>query len=216
MKSKRIAIVANGNIDWLEKSDLKEYSYVIGVDRAAYILLKLGVICDCAVGDFDSASKEECKEIEGRIFDVQRHPPEKDQYQTDLELAVSVALKQHPSEIVIFGGTGKRLDHEIAALHLLREIQKKKIQAILRDEHNEIRLIEGNHRIEKKNHFSYLSILPYSEEITISITGCKYPLHNHGMKKGTTLGVSNVVTSDCAEITIHEGIAFCIFSRDRK
>jgi thiamine pyrophosphokinase len=212
MNKKTITIVANGDIGWLKKKDLKDFSYIIGVDRAAYLLLNLGIIPDCAVGDFDSVSKRELKEIKRRIKDVREYPADKDK--TDLELAMEVAFEQNPLEIVIYGVTGRRLDHEIAAFQLLYEIQKRHCKAILRDRHNEIRIVEKECRIEKKNHFSYLSILPFSEEITISIAGCKYPLDKHVMKKGTTLGVSNIIISDFADITIHTGIAYCILSKD--
>jgi len=212
MNQKKIAIVANGDINWIKKSDLKEYSYIIGVDRAAYVLLKLGIIPNCAIGDFDSVSKGELEEIKRQVKNVKEYPADKDK--TDLELAVSIALKQNPSEITIYGGTGRRLDHEIAALHLLHEIHKKKCQGRLCDQHNEILLIDGTYRIKNSARFGYLSVLPFSDEIVVSICGCHYPLKNHIMKRGTTLGVSNIITSDYADIIVHKGVAYCILSKD--
>jgi len=214
MKQKRVAIIGNGDIDWLKRYDLEDYVYIIGVDRAAYAILKLGIIANCAIGDFDSVTQRELKEMKQQVKDVREYPADKDK--TDLELAVSVAIKHKPSEIAIYGGTGGRLDHEIAALYLLRELQKKKIRALLRDKYNEIRLIEGKERIEKRNNFTYLSILPYSDEITVSISGCKYPLAHYCMEKGKTLGLSNVITAPYAEITLHKGISYVIVSRDKE
>jgi len=214
MKHGSVVIVGNGDIDWIKKSDLTKHSYVIGVDRAAWMLLKRGIIPHLAIGDFDSVSQKQLSKIKKVVLDVREYPADKDQ--TDLELAVSVALERHPLEIVMYGCLGRRLDHEIAAFHILREIQKKQCQTMLRDEYNEIRLVEGGCKIKKKKHFSYLSILPFTDEITVSISGCKYPLHNHVMKKGTTLGVSNIIISDHADITVHKGIAYCILSKDGK
>ncbi len=214
MKKKRIAIVAHGDIGWITKKELRNFSHVIGVDRAAYVLLQLGIIPNCAVGDFDSVSKGEWREIKRKIKDVREYPSDKDK--TDLELAVETALKYQPEEIVIFGGTGGRLDHEIATLHLLHAILKNQCKGMIRDEHNEIRLVEGKKRVTKNSYFPYLSILPFTDEISVSIKGCKYPLQKYGMNKGTTLGVSNVITGVYADIVVHKGAALIFHSRDRE
>jgi thiamine pyrophosphokinase len=214
MKHKKVAIVAGSDVDWVSTGDLKTYSYVIGVDRGAFVLLRKGIIPDIAIGDFDSVSKKELKEIRTSVANVKQYSPDKDQ--TDLELAVSYALAFHPEEITMFGVTGGRLDQALAALHLLRIIHEHKCRAVLRDEHNFMVFVSGKYQIQKQKHFSYLSILPFTDEITVSICGCKYPLKNHVMKRGVTLGVSNVIVSDHAEITVHKGVAYVILSRDGK
>jgi len=214
MKHKKVAIIAGSDVDWVSKDDLKTYSYVIGVDRGAFVLLRKGIVPDVAIGDFDSVSNEELKEIRMRVANVKQCSPDKDQ--TDLELAVLYALTIHPGEITMFGVTGGRLDQALAALHLLRIIHEQKCRAVLWDEHNFMVFISGKYQIKKQKKFSYLSILPFTDEITVSISGCKYPLKNHVMKRGVTLGVSNVIVSDYAEIIVHKGVAYVILSRDGK
>jgi len=213
MKHKKVAIVANSGIDWVSKDDFKTYSSIIGVDRGAFVLLRKGIVPDVAIGDFDSVSNEELKEIRTRVANVKQYSRNKDQ--TDLELAVSYALAFHPGEITMFGVTGGRLDQELTALHLLRAIHEHKCRAVLWDEHNFMVFVSGKYQMKKQKKFSYLSILPFTDEITVSICGCKYPLKNHVMKRGVTLGVSNVITSKFADVTIHKGVAYCILSRDR-
>jgi len=50
-------------------------------------LLRKGIVPDVAIGDFDSVSNEELKEIRTRVANVKQYSPDKNQ--TDLELAVS-------------------------------------------------------------------------------------------------------------------------------
>ncbi|HCM82480.1 MAG: Thiamine pyrophosphokinase [Microgenomates group bacterium GW2011_GWC1_43_11] len=214
MKRKTIALVAHSNVEWISKADLISYSFLIGVDRAAYVLLKLGISVDLAIGDFDSVTKKEMNEIRTRISTIKQYPQEKDQ--TDLELAVTYALTIHPEEIALFGVTGGRLDQSLAALHLLRTIHEHKCRASVRDEHNFMALVSGKYQIPKTKDFPYLSILPATDEIIVTIKGCKYPLEKYRMEKGTTLGVSNVIISDFADISVHKGTAYCVLSRDRE
>lgn len=209
-----VAVVGNGDIDWIKKDDVKHHSYIIGVDRAALVLLQRGIICDCAIGDFDSVSKEEFAFIKHQIVDVQRYPEDKDK--TDLELGVEMALIHKPKEIVLYGGTGGRLDHELGALHLLQKILEASCKGILRDKYNEIQLVQEKCRLAKSPYFSYFSILPFTNEITVTIKGCKYPLQKHTMKRGMTLGISNVIVSAHADIVIHQGVACVVLSKDKE
>lgn len=214
MNRKSVAIIAHSNIDWISKDTLKDYSVLIGVDRGAYALLNKGMVPDVAIGDFDSVSEAEMEEIRTKIANVRQYPSDKDQ--TDLELALMYAFSLDPAEIALFGVTGGRLDHSLAALHLLETMHEHNVLGSIFDAQNRVTLVSGKYQIVKQNQFRYLSILPLSAEIIISIVGCQYPLDHRMMKKGTTLGVSNVITSEVAEITIHQGVAFCISSRDGK
>jgi len=213
MKSNKVAIVAGSDIDWVSKKDLKFYSPVIGVDRGAFALLQKGIIPDIAIGDFDSVTKMELKEIRKKVTHIKEYSPDKDQ--TDLELSIKYALTLDPQEIVLFGTTGGRFDQTIAALHLLEIIHKHNCRAVLRDEQNWMSMVSGKYQIQKNKDFSYLSILPCSDEVTVTLTGCKYSLEKHRMEKGTTLGVSNIITSGFADITVHKGIAYVVCSRDQ-
>jgi thiamine pyrophosphokinase len=214
MKHLKVAIVAHSEIGWLSKEDLKLYSHIIGVDRGAFVLLEKGIVPDVAIGDFDSVTKAEMNTIRTKVHTVKEYQTDKDQ--TDLELAVMYALGLSPTEITLFGVTGGRLDQSLAALHLLQKIHEYTCRAILQDAQNFIILISGKYHIQKKKKYHYISILPYTDTIIVSITGCTYNLEKHAIKKGMTLGVSNVVISDKAEIQIHSGVAYCVFSKDKE
>jgi len=209
---KRIVIVANGNISRNDISHIHKADVVIGVDCAAYWLIIHGIIPDVAFGDFDSVTKRELSVIRKRSKKVIEFPPEKDA--TDLELAIDHAITEHPEHVLILGALGTRLDHSFVAVQLLEKFIGSGISAVLRDEKNECALCDSKQILLKNNHYKYFSILPVTDEITVSITGCAYPLNRAKIYRGVSLGVSNEIVSQKVEITIYKGIALIMRSRD--
>jgi len=197
----RTIIFGNGGLHPKFLKEIKKGDYVIGVDRAAYWLLEQGVTPDLAIGDFDSTTPAQVRLIKKSIKVIKHYPSEKNF--TDMELAIQFVK----GEAIIFGATGTRLDHTFATLHMLGN-------HTLVDEHNRIRLIGCGKTIIEKASYRYLSILPYTKSITLSLTGFRYDLNRKILKKGTSLGVSNEVAGKKAVIEIFSGRAWVIESND--
>lgn len=179
--------------------------HIIGVDRAAYWLLTNGVVPHVAIGDFDSTTKKELRLIKKSIRTVKQYPPDKNW--TDMELAMKYANNLHPKETFIFGATGTRLDHMLATLHLLDT-------HILIDKNNRVRLIGHGKTVIEKASYRYISILPYTKIISLSLTGFRYNLVRKNLKQGTTLGVSNEIQEKLGVIHIFSGKAWVVESND--
>jgi thiamine pyrophosphokinase len=210
---KSIAIVANGSLSEKFCAEIKNANIIIGVDRGAYWLLQHTITPDIAVGDFDSCTKKEFEEIKKRVSDIQTFKADKDFI--DTELAVDVALGKKSQEIIIYGGTGTRFDHTMATVSLLERCMRLKISAELRDETNVIQLIgRGRTIIKRREGYRYVSIIPYTKEIVVSLKQLKYPLNYKKIVQGMTLGVSNEFKGSEATVTIHEGLALVIQSKD--
>ncbi len=201
----RILIFGNGRLHKKFLREIHAGDYVIGVDRAAYWLLRHNVVPYVAIGDFDSASAEELRLIKKSIRIVKEYPPEKNW--TDMELAIRYAAGLPPSEVFIFGATGTRLDHTLATLHVLDK-------HILIDKNNKIRLIGRGRTVIEKASYRYISILPYTKIISLSLTGFRYNVTGKTIKQGTTLGVSNEIIGKKATIEIFSGKAWVIESSD--
>jgi thiamine pyrophosphokinase len=213
MKNNRIVIVANGNLtpDFLKEIKLSDI--VIGVDRAAYWLIENGVIPGVAVGDFDSTSKKEFEIIKKNVPIVRSFQPEKDY--TDTELAVRYVIQLKPASVTIYGGSGTRLDHTLGALYILELCRKSGIPAVFRDRTNEAIVIgRGRTILEKRTGYPYVSVLPVSNSIQISLSGFKYELVKKTIFRGRTIGISNEFSGSRAEITLHRGLALIVQSRD--
>lgn len=203
--NQRVVIFGNGELHNNFLKEVRPHDFIIGVDRAAYWLLSRGVTPAVAIGDFDSTTKEEFASITKSIKIVKTYKQEKDF--TDMELAIRYAKKIHPKETIVFGATGRRLDHTLANLHLLES-------QILIDSHNRIRWISRGKTIIEKSSYRYVSILPDTKSITISLTGFRYDISRKVIKKGTSLGVSNELVGGKGIIQIFSGRAWVIESND--
>ncbi len=219
MKRNRILIITGGAISadfaaqYLKN---QEFHSVLAVDSGLVTAHKLGIPINYIVGDFDSVPKEliESYRRDMASVDIREYNPEKDA--TDTHLAIDLSLELGADEIVILGATGTRIDHMLANIHLLYLPLSKNIEASIIDEHNKIYLINQNTAIYKeKLHGPYISIQSFTERVTgITLKGFKYPLTNHTMYLGDSLGVSNELAEDRADIMLDEGILIVIEAKD--
>ncbi|MCR4898976.1 MAG: thiamine diphosphokinase [Acholeplasmatales bacterium] len=180
-------------------------SYLIGVDKGAYILAKNNIVMDLSVGDFDSIDNESKELVYKYSKRVKELNPIKDD--TDTNSAIREAIKIS-SDITILGGIqGKRVEHLIANIFLLKEFPNVKMI----DDNTEIFIINKDCKI-KKDEYKFISIFPLEESI-LSLNGFKYNLDNYKMKSYDYLGVSNEVSDDFGKITLFKGQLLIIKSK---
>ncbi|MET3728783.1 thiamine pyrophosphokinase [Fictibacillus halophilus] len=213
----KINIVAGGPehlIPDLKPYDLKRNHIWIGVDRGTLFLLKNGIFPQHAFGDFDSVSDDEKKIILDSSIKVNKYQSEKDA--TDMELALEWALEQNPEQILIFGATGGRLDHELMNIQLLYRSLRVRTDVKIIDNRNEISLhLPGCYDIEQDHRYSYISFLAQSEEVTgITLEGFKYPLEQAKLQAGSSLCVSNELVNKSGTYSFDSGIILMVKSRD--
>ena len=77
-------------------------------------------------------------------------------------------------------------------------------------------MIKGHKVLDKATVFGkYMSLIPASMELSgITLEGFKYPLNHAFTHFGESLCVSNEIVEDVGRITIEEGMAWMILSRD--
>ena len=209
---KDIAIVAGGTLDLTMKLRIKKASYIIGVDRGAYWLLKNNNVPDVAIGDFDSVSPRQFAFIETKVARVVRHPKEKDT--TDLELAIDFACTVKPKTIELFGVIGSRMDHTWAGVQLLQLIKSHNISGSIVDMYNELSLLSGFVTLHKSQSYRYISFFPLHDRSQVTLTGFRYNVSRRVFVSGSSLGVSNQIVSSPAKVIIHDGQLLMVRSRD--
>ena len=96
----RIVIFANGVLTQpdLLQTKLKPDDRIFCADGGTRHALALGLTPETIIGDLDSLEPELVAELETAGVTIQRHPADKDQ--TDLELALELAVAERDAELV--------------------------------------------------------------------------------------------------------------------
>lgn len=199
-------IVGNGEVSEKIKPLLPENAYVICADGGFRHMDKLGLTPDIIIGDMDSVKAD----LHGEKTIV--YPVRKDF--TDSEIAVNYAINNGFSDLVLIGFTGTRTDHTLTNLFLLKGISERGASAEIIDEHNIIRYAEKENIIRGKKG-DIVSIIPIGGDVSgITTEGLDYPLFSETLEFGKGRGVSNVMTGDECRITVKNGSALIIQSKD--
>lgn len=212
MEIERVIIFTNGKLENGLVGEIQKKDFIIGVDWAAYWLIKNNIIPDLAIGDFDSTSETEMTVIKNKCQNIKIFEAKKDF--TDAELAVEEAIKLKPKEVMIYGATGTRMDHTLANIFLLEKFFGKSIFTSIRDKNNEIYLVNNKLIIKKEINFPYVSVVPITDAVTVSLVGFEYELDHKIINRGETIGVSNEIVGEKGEIVVHTGKVVVVRSRD--
>ena len=214
----KIVIVSGGSMqDEFAKEWIMQYQpdFIIVADSGMEFMRRAKIIPDMIIGDFDSVASETLaffKSQPGICF--KELNPVKDD--TDTEFAIRQALELGAKEITVLGATGTRLDHVMGNVALLGIGLQENVTIQLVDAHNRIRMINKPLHLAKEDQFGdYVSLIPYSGEAKgVTLKGFKYPLDNYTMGSFSSLGISNEIVDEMAEIYVDEGILIVIESRD--
>lgn len=164
---------------------------------------------DLIVGDFDSSI---CPNIDCERIQL---VPEKDD--TDTMHALQVVIDRGCTSVWIACATGGRLDHLLSNLSLCEYARERGCTCRVMDAQNEL-FFTGPDTIELEQDcgYPYFSIVPLDYSLQgVSITGAKYPLSGASVTRSNMYTISNEITDSRARITIGQGRAFIIRSRDR-
>lgn len=215
---KQAVIVTGGTMDisfgkkYIEK---QKPDILIAVDSGMEFFYHAGIAPDMIIGDFDSVTQETLtffQEKEG--IEWVRLAPEKDD--TDTEAAIRLAIRNQCREIHLLGATGTRLDHVFGNIHLLGIGLNEQVSILMADPCNKIRLIDRGIKIKKEEQFGeYVSLLPFTGEVRgLTLKGMKYPLTDYSYPCFSSLGISNEIVEDEAEISFTKGVLLVVESKD--
>lgn len=198
-KRKIAYLVIGKGMDDLKRHLLERDSYIIGIDKGAFLLAKEGLSFDEAVGDFDSTNEEELKLVKCFARKVTQLNSIKDDSDT---AHAYEEYKTKANEIVIVGGVqGKRIEHFIANMTLL--IKDKRVS--FEDEDSRIYSISSRKApYIFKNKNCFYSFFPLQKSV-LSLKGFKYPLERRVLEKNDPLGLSNELASEEGILTLEKG-----------
>lgn len=209
VKQGRCVVIGGGIISDYKKTSefVRAEDFIICADKGYLHCKAMGLNAELIVGDFDSSP---CPEDAGcKVVKLNR-----DKDETDLFIAVSEGYRLGYRKFLLLGCLGGRFDHTYANLTLMAHWLENKAEIILKDEKNEIRLLEpGSHIFTKRK--GYISFFAYSEKVEeFTLEGFKYPLRGFSLSNSCGLCVSNEMEEDKCTVSFSSGRLLTVFSVD--
>ena len=206
----RAIIVAKGDVEEDERYDhlLRPGDLVIAADGGAAIARQMGLEPQVVIGDMDSIHARLRARLEKRGCQFVSRSPRKDE--TDTELAVQYALERGAQEIVLVGAIGDRLDHTLANVFLLGLPGLQAVKASIVAGDTQVWLVGDAIEITGQPG-DIVTLLPLGRDaIGVSTNGLEWPLHDDTLHFGPARGVSNVMTSSQARVSLRGGLLLVV------
>ena len=179
----------------------KTEDFIIAADGGQDALLKMGLFPHLVVGDFDSSG-------EPRGVPVLKHPVEKDD--TDTSLALAEGKRRGFRTFALYGCTGGRPDHTLAALQTALGGAKEGCRVFIVGEG-----MVGTVLFNESFTFmpkGTVSVLSLSERaLGVTIEGLKYPLKDATLTSDFPLGVSNEAKEGTATVSVKAGALYLLW-----
>jgi thiamine pyrophosphokinase len=204
----RSIIIANGNLD--QYPEFNGDDLIIAADGGGRHCLHWGIVPHYVIGDMDSLSQGEIRELEQSGAVLVTYPKAKDY--TDLELSISTAIQKGCEEIVIYGALGERWDQTFANLLLPIHDEFHAANIRLIDGQQEVHYIRSGETLSVSGQpGDTLSLIPLvGDAAGITTRGLEYPLDDDCLPVGSTRGVSNVFKERGADVYLANGVLACV------
>ncbi|MEI6778862.1 MAG: thiamine diphosphokinase [Chloroflexales bacterium] len=181
---------------------------VIAADGGGNALYAAKIAPHLVVGDLDSLDPVAERAFQSAGIELRRFPAEKDE--TDLELALLLAVERGADQIDILGALGGRWDQGLANVAMLALPELAGLRVRLLDLEQEAFLVRTAAEIPGAAGDN-VSLLPLGGAAHgITTRGLHYPLVHATLHFERSRGVSNVITQPPAHVFVSEGLLLVI------
>ena len=181
----------------LLEQEIEAADLIIGADSGGYALIGYGFTPDIVIGDLDSFAYTNHEGI--NVL----HDP--DQETNDLEKALNYAIKQGADSTTVLGTLGKRIDHTVKNLSVLKNYRTRFESIVFRDDYGDMFLVDSPYKPSLEIG-TIISFMPIGGPVTgFTSIGVMYPLTNKVIELGGQDGTSNEITASEVEVTFEEG-----------
>jgi len=212
----RVVIFANGHLTNLDaaRALLQPDDYLIAADGGANYLLEMGMLPGVVIGDLDSIDDDTLFQLTSAEVNIEQFSEDKDE--TDFELALRYAIEMHPTEILIVGALGGRLDQTLANLSVLSDPMIPEIDIRLNDGVEEAFFCRASAGKGKQVEImgrsgDTISLIPWhSPAEGVETQGLKWSLYGETLHPEKSRGISNVMLEDSVSVRIKSGLLLVV------
>ena len=197
----RLVLFANG---WLEKPiSLRPDDFVIAADGGARHCLELGIVPAVVIGDLDSLAADDVETLRSARRRDPAVPSSQGLHRPGTGIAVRRASTRRPGDHP--GGPRARWDQTLANVLLPAALPDRRISLI--DGRQEIHYLVNDESLQiQGSPGDTVSLLALSDEARgVTTRDLEYPLSGETLYFGSTRGVSNVMLSDHAGVSLLGG-----------
>jgi thiamine pyrophosphokinase len=182
----------------------------LAADGGANHCHRLDITPDILVGDFDSINTATLTKYQKEGIEIHRHPVQKDAI--DLEISLDLARYRGATTIWLVGVLGGRWDMSLANIMLTASDKYKDIRLSLLGPDCTMHIFHpGQSHSVSGFPGQTISLLPLKDDVHgITLTGFKYPLNDHTISFGASLGISNNLINDQGRISFTKGVLICV------
>lgn len=210
----RIVIFANGDLQDIsyERTLLRPDDVVYCANGGIRHAQALDRVPDLVIGDFDSIRDATRDWLAAHEVPTKTHPAEKDQ--TDLELAIDVAIDAGATALLLLGAAGSRLDHTFTNVSFLARAKSRGVSAELVVGRQHCRLLSEEQIVLVGEAGDTISLIPWGQDVhNVRITNVKWPLDGATLRFGDGLGVSNQSIESEVEVRVGDGRLLMVHHR---
>ncbi len=208
---KRAIVFANGRVETTPPiiREICSSDLIIAADGGAEHCKRLGILPNLIIGDLDSMDEKTITVYREAGVEIIRHPRRKDE--TDLELALKIAVQRSISQVYIIGGLGIRWDMTFANVLLAAHPAYPRLSIRFLDGSQELVVLSGTNRLDMDDRRgNTVSLIPLGGDVLgVTTEGLEYSLKDEILYFGSPRGVSNVIAEAHAQVRMRAGTLLC-------
>lgn len=198
--------------DWLLIADGEEIPYkklqllaqnkkILVLDGAYQFVKKSGLKIDVLLGDLDTIDPVDLAKARQNTLVIEAP----DQNKTDLQKGIEYLDSLHAKSICITAATGKRLQHTVFNLRILKKYHRENRPLIMISGIEVIRYFQDKEITITGKGGDSIGLLGFPEAI-ITTSGLKYDVVNYAMQFEKHSSICNALVKEQAQIKIQGGI----------
>ncbi len=202
----KFLIMTNGeysDLDWYREQQAAGFDRIICADGGAGRARALGLIPDWIVGDMDSISEADRRYMEMAGVRLKKFPREKNH--TDTQLALELAASEGGKKVVVWGGTGSRLDHTLSNVFSAAALLERGINVLFDSPGVTVYLV-NDQLVLPGSVGDTVSLIALGDRVSgVNLQGFRYPLRDAVLESRWQWAVSNLVTEPDPVVKVASG-----------